>query len=196
MLAPSPRPDPTDATSILRAAGRLLLLQPRCVAFVLPVAWAGLLWRLSAESSTIEVGLSLPEWLLSVLHDLAHPGAFGLLALFLVPLLPRVGVGRTRWVAWSRARGALILFATLAYGLVDEWHQSHVPGREPSLLDALSDTVGAAAVLVVVAYLSRPDAERKGVVLRLALGAAACVAAAVLSSAFGWITGEGLWPGA
>lgn len=194
MLAPSQHLAPSDATSFLRAAGRLLLVPPRYVAIVLPVAWAGLLWRLSSVSRTIEVGLSLPEWLLSVLHDLAHPAAFGLLALLLVPLLPRVGAGRARWVAWSRARGMLIFCATLAYGLVDEWHQSRVPGREPSLLDALSDAVGAGAVLVVVAYLSRPDAERRGVVLRLALGAAACVAAAVVSSAYGWITGEGLWP--
>jgi VanZ family protein len=29
------------------------------------------------------------------------------------------------------------------YGLTDEWHQLHVPGRDASLMDALADFVGA-----------------------------------------------------
>ena len=196
MLAPSSRPASLDAASILRATGRLLLLQPRWVAWVLPVAWATFIWRMSAEATLIDVGLSLPEWLASVLHDLAHPAAFGLLALLLVPLLPRAGHGRARWVVWSRARGAVLFGVAFGYGVVDEWHQSCVPGRVPSVFDVLSDAVGAAAVLVVVAYLSRPDADHRGAVRRLVLGAIACLAAAVVSSGLGWILGERVWPGA
>lgn len=196
MLAPAPRPASPDATSILRAVGRLFLRQPRCVAFVLPVAWAAFIWRMSAEATLIDVGLSLPEWLASVLHDLGHPVAFGLLALLLVPLLPRVGVGRARWVAWTRTRGAALFAVALAYGIVDEWHQSCVPGRVPSVFDVLSDAVGAATVLVVVGYLSRPHVEHAGLIRRLVLGAIACVAAAVVSSGLGWIMGERVWPGA
>ncbi|MEZ4273606.1 MAG: VanZ family protein [Myxococcota bacterium] len=34
-------------------------------------------------------------------------------------------------------------FITILYGLVDEFHQSFVPGRSPDLLDALADAAGA-----------------------------------------------------
>ncbi|MEZ6016414.1 MAG: VanZ family protein [Planctomycetota bacterium] len=192
-VAAPPRTGP-DAVAILRAIGRALLRQPRALAWWLPIAWAACIWRLSSESQVLGVGLSLPEWLQSILHDLAHPTAFGLLALFLVPLMPRVGAGATRWVAWSLPRAGAIFIAVAAWGLVDEWHQSHTPGRVPSLLDTLSDVVGAGGVLVVVGYLSRPDARRGGLVLRLCVVALACVAAATLSSGFTWITDRGLWP--
>lgn len=184
-----------DGVGILRAAGRALLWPPRALAALLPLAWAGLLWRFSSVSDDVDLELSLPEWLLSIVHDLAHPAAFGLLALLLVPLLPRRGTGEARWVAWSRSRGGVLFAVVLAYGLVDEWHQSLVPGRVASLLDVLSDVVGAGAVLAVVAYLSRPDANGRGLALRLGLGLGASLAAAAVSSAFGWITGGGLWPG-
>lgn len=37
-----------------------------------------------------------------------------------------------------------VLFGTL-YGLTDEWHQSFVPERQPSLKDVLADAVGVLA---------------------------------------------------
>jgi len=36
------------------------------------------------------------------------------------------------------------------YGISDEWHQSHVPGREADILDWLADTVGASIALVAI----------------------------------------------
>ncbi len=58
-------------------------------------------------------------------------------------------------LGWGRARsgrkvnGGWLILAGTAYGFLDEWHQSFVPGRESSLGDALADTVG-----VVVGYLA------------------------------------------
>ena len=182
-----------DAVVLLRAAGRALLAPPRVVAWALPVAWAALVWWLSSDSRDLGVGLALPEWLKALLHDLAHPATFGLLALFTVPLLPRVGAGAERWVAWTTGRGALVWLAVVAYGCVDEWHQSQVPGRDPSLFDVVSDATGAAMVLVVVAYLSRPGADRAGLLRRLGLGVALCVLAAAVSSAWSRTHGAGLW---
>jgi VanZ family protein len=41
----------------------------------------------------------------------------------------------------------LAMLLTLAYGAIDEWHQVHVPGRHPSLLDWLADAAGAGLAL-------------------------------------------------
>ena len=39
--------------------------------------------------------------------------------------------------------------ASSAYGATDEWHQSFTPGRSPSVLDWVADTVGAGIGVVV-----------------------------------------------
>jgi len=62
--------------------------------------------------------------------------------------------------ATHRGKGPLRMGATfaavalaLAYGLSDEFHQSFVPGREPSLADFAAVSVGtAAAVAAVMAW--------------------------------------------
>jgi len=75
----------------------------------------------------------------------AHAAGFGLLALLFV----RAGC-RGRWgsagvrvllMAWGLAAG---------YGIVDEWHQSMVPGRTTSVADWVADVLGAAAVVLAV----------------------------------------------
>ena len=55
-------------------------------------------------------------------------------------------------LAWARLRGAryhhgAFLALGLALGLMDEFHQSFVPGRAPALSDVFADTVG-----VIIGY--------------------------------------------
>ena len=76
----------------------------------------------------------------------------------------------------------LLLFVG-AYGLVDEWHQSRIPGRAPSLLDILTDVVGAACVLWIIGYLGRDKVSSGGLWNRLVAGVCVCVAAALLGTA-------------
>lgn len=51
-----------------------------------------------------------------------------------------LGWGR-EWSGRRVGHGLLILIGT-AYGFLDEWHQSFVPGRHPSAGDLLADAVG------------------------------------------------------
>jgi VanZ family protein len=73
---------------------------------------------------------------------LLHAAAYALLAGLAV-----IGAGRARpWLA---------LALTVAYGGIDEIHQSFVPGRESSALDCAADAFGA-AVVVALARTRRP----------------------------------------
>jgi VanZ family protein len=168
-------------TRALRSAGRRLLALPAPLVAALVVAWGALIWWLSGHASPVAVEPSpLWEWL----SNLAHAPLFGLLTLLVAALAlraPRSGVH-----AWPRAEGprrALVLAAILCYGVLDEWHQSRVVGRDASALDVLTDVVAGALVLWIVGVLGRPELTERGLLARLALGLAACAACAALAMA-------------
>jgi len=116
------------------------------------------------------------------LANLGHSFLFGTLCLLLaaVVLRPSVAGG---WPRLAARRIVGLLAAVGAYGLVDEWHQSRVPGRSPSGLDLLTDLIGAACVLWIIAYLGRANAREGGLRARLFLGVLACAASAALGTA-------------
>ena len=75
-----------------------------------------------------------------VLKKSGHALGYALLA---VAYLRGLGAGRGR-LAWTLA---------LAYALTDEFHQSFIPGRNPSLIDVLVfDNLGAILGLWVTKY--------------------------------------------
>lgn len=53
----------------------------------------------------------------------------------------------------SRTRMAIAWAGAVFYGFTDEFHQSFVPGRTPDIRDIVTDAVGAAAGLLVVALI-------------------------------------------
>jgi VanZ family protein len=76
------------------------------------------------------------HWVAPSVQNALHVPAYAVLA------------GAWRWAlnAWMRARGMRNfggLSVTTAYGVLDEWHQSFVPGRYASLTDVALDVVGA-----------------------------------------------------
>jgi VanZ family protein len=105
------------------------------------VAWMGLIFGLSAQSSLLHLKSG---WVSLVLSSAAHVLLFGVLA-----------------VLWARALGRrphawLLAFALAAlYALSDEFHQAFVPGRTPDPLDLLCDGLGAVAGLWLWAQLQR-----------------------------------------
>lgn len=63
---------------------------------------------------------------------------------------------------WARKNfavphAAAAVLAGMLYAVTDEWHQSFVPGRDPSLRDLGSDLVGLVAAQAVVLLLVRRE---------------------------------------
>ncbi len=53
------------------------------------------------------------------------------------------------WLAKSGYKYLLALTLTLGFGLLDEWHQTFVPGRFGSLTDAVFNLIGAVIGLLI-----------------------------------------------
>lgn len=160
-------------TRALRATGRALLGMPAPFALALVVAWAALIWWLSGHASPRPaVPSPLWEWL----SNLAHAPLFGLLTLFGAGLVLRdAGAEWPRVWSW---RGLAVLASTFAYGVIDEWHQSHVEGRDASALDVVTDVVAAACVLWIVGTLGERGVGERRVVGRMLVGGVVCGVAA------------------
>jgi VanZ family protein len=84
-----------------------------------------------------------------------HVGAYGVFGL----LCLRAFHGGIRPL--RAAPTVLAMLTTLLYAMLDEMHQSRVPGRDPSLVDWVADTIGAGLALLFVAWLGGRRVMRK-----------------------------------
>lgn len=113
-------------------------------------------------SSLPAIPLDTPTWpnLDKMFHALAYAG-LGFLLVRAFHTSPSPGIARHAVV--------LAILTGTIYGISDEWHQSFVPGREPSALDAVFDALGCAAASLLyrpVAPVASPQntsvSEEKG----------------------------------
>jgi len=89
-------------------------------------------------------GVTEPQigWAHFAVRKAAHLTEYAVLAL----LWQR---GLVRGSGWTAGRSAFAALAISAlYAVSDEFHQSFVPNRTPSALDALIDTAGASSALI------------------------------------------------
>ena len=113
------------------------VVRPHPLFLILSICWMGVIWALSARPASAwrRVGPLEAERLpVGRLAVLAHLGAYGMLGAMLQLGLPV----RETW-----RRGLLASSIAAVYGVVDELHQSHVPGRDASGMDVVVDAVGA-----------------------------------------------------
>ncbi len=163
--------------NVLSSLGRFLLRVPRALLWAAAIVWMAFIWTLSESVITIEE--PGPSW--SWFSNLAHAPLFGILGLIFTAAVVRPEAPG----AWPRLGGrrvGLVLLLVGLYGVVDEWHQSVTPGRDPAVGDLVTDLTGAACVLWIIAFLGREDAGEKGLRWRLLGGILGCGAAALLST--------------
>lgn len=169
-----------------RAFSARLRALPPVAGLALTLGWMALIFLLSAQPpSQLARSLGLRAWL----SNLAHAPEYGALTLFALIAVRRPGT------PLGAARGALlgVLLFALAHGALDELHQSFVPGRDPSVLDTLTDLCGATTAAACVRAVQDP--ERPGARLRLALvlGVPACMLSATLATVLGGLYPEIEW---
>jgi VanZ family protein len=108
--------------------------------WLLLLAYCGLIFWLSAQES-----LPVPN-VVDYQDKFMHFGAYSIMGVFSVRAFRHSRLAYPHWalLGW--------LFCCL-YGLSDEWHQSFVPGRSPSALDWLADSLGAGLAVAIVLKL-------------------------------------------
>jgi len=161
-------------SAIVRAlVARLRAVHPAFGA-VLLVGWMALIWRLSERPpNLVTVGSPSLAWF----WNFAHAPVYGALALWLA--LATRARGKPL-AATARAAFWIVAFAVV-HGLVDELHQSIVPGRDASVFDILTDLCGSWSVVAVL-RAAQAAAGTRAVTRTILMGTAACILAAALAT--------------
>ena len=106
------------------------------------LAWMAVTFYISHQS-VVSIPMGAPDY---VAHGVSYAGLG-------VMLMRGLAGGRLAAMSWR-----LVLVATLIgglYGVSDEFHQSFIPGRYPSVSDVIADTVGALIGASAAALLGR-----------------------------------------
>lgn len=104
------------------------------LAWLPPVAWAGIILFLSAQPAR-----RLPDVGFRFSDKLVHAAVYAVLGALVARALARTRRPLTAVAA------AVAVAVVAGFGLFDEWTQSFSPGRSPDLIDAVADAVGATA---------------------------------------------------
>ena len=121
----------------------------RALALWGPVAaWAFVIFVVSSLSSPPE----LPGPATAEVGHLAGFAVLGLLAL-------RAAAGG-RWTGVTPRTAAFAWGLSVLYGVIDEWHQSFVPGRMMTSEDLVADAAGAGLAIAAALLIARARRSR------------------------------------
>ena len=113
------------------------------------LAHMALIFAASSRSDTSAVPSAIPD-------KVMHVAVYAVLGAL---ILRAVAGGRRTNVTWSAVLVS-ILAATL-YGIIDEWHQSFVPGRTPDARDVAADLAGASVGAIAGVLAARLRAPKR-----------------------------------
>ena len=128
------------------------------------IIWAGVIFYMSTRTFGPSFSNRLLGDFLAILHlevsnhtfhllefgfrKLGHLTEYSIFAIFLYHAL-----GDDHRASWNARKALACIQLAGLYSLTDEFHQSFVPGRGPSIVDCGIDTIGATLGMVIV-YLA------------------------------------------
>ncbi len=160
-----------DGRGVVGLVRRIVLAwlrMPLAIRAAMPVLVMGVLWW----SSSRQMAPEPPSDVRAFLHNGMHVVAYAALCVAWSTSLRR-GAGQA---VSLRCKVAGVLLS-VAYGVADEWHQSHVPGRVCSVSDVISDLSGALLAVVLLDAALGVGSAKRGVI-------AGCLFLCVASVAF------------
>ncbi len=110
------------------------------LAYLVPTAWAGFIFFLSAQEVLPGFSVSIYDF---IFKKSAHMFVYAVLYLLLFWAYKQTSKKKNK-----RQNYLLPAIIALLYALTDELHQGTVPGRHPTLRDAGYDMLGVATVLL------------------------------------------------
>lgn len=119
---------------------KISTLKDYCLAYSLPILWAGVIFFLSDQQA-------LPSFTASILDFIFKKSAHMFVYAVLYVLLFRA-YQITNGDEITKKHYFLPIIISLAYALVDEFHQSIIPGRHPTIRDVGYDMLGVLTVLL------------------------------------------------
>ena len=125
----------------------------RYLFLALAIVWAGVIFYLSSQPS-IDTPSLFPGQ-----DKLFHMIAFGVLGFFLM------GGVKARSNGYRTGQVWLVVALVVLYGLLDEFHQYFVPGRNADIFDVLADAAGALLGAWCMYYLVRVLISRSTVII-------------------------------
>jgi len=120
----------------------------RYLSLACALLWAGTLYYLSDQP-----GMAITP-LFSHQDKVMHVVAYALLGIFSMGVLPKSTAGYRPAQLW------IVTALTGVYGLLDEYHQSFIPGRFASLGDVIADLAGGFLGALFVYLLAQRLARR------------------------------------
>jgi len=99
--------------------------------------------------------LDLPD--IPDLDKVLHAVAYGVLAFTVLFAVPE---NKNRKNPWGVS--LLVVMFCLLYGISDEFHQSFVPNRMPSVMDVIADTTGAVVVVFIWFQMKKQEIGAEG----------------------------------
>lgn len=119
---------------------KISIIKNYCFAYSLPIVWASFIYFLSAQEVLPGFSVSIYDF---IFKKSAHMFVYAVLYILLFRAYKK-----TNHTKITKKHYFVPVVISLIYALVDELHQSMVPGRYPTIRDAGYDMLGVLTVLL------------------------------------------------